>query len=99
MSVREHEESFSLVNANTESFTPLKVFGMCWKRLKEWLDFPVIITKSRPKMSATLDGNKCCGIAQGCRNHATANVVCNQSKRQSNKKVCNFIFGQVVYYI
>ena len=28
---------------------PLKVFGVCWKRLKEWFDSPVINTKSWPK--------------------------------------------------
>ena len=40
MSVREHEESLSHTNWPTQSpdFTPLKVFGMCWKRLKEWFD-------------------------------------------------------------
>ena len=57
----EHEESFSHVNWPPQSsdFTPLKVFGMCWKRQKEWFDSPVINTKSRPKMNATLDGNNC----------------------------------------
>ena len=28
---------------------------MCWKRLKEWFDSPVIKTKSWPKINATLD--------------------------------------------
>ena len=37
-------------------------FGMCWKRLKEWFDSPVINTKSQPKINATLDGNKCYDI-------------------------------------
>ena len=33
-------------------FTPLKFIEMCWKRLKEWFDSPVINTKSRPKINA-----------------------------------------------
>ena len=37
----------------------LKVLGMCWKRLKEEFDSPVINKKSGPKINATLDGNKC----------------------------------------
>ena len=65
-------------------FTPLKVFGMCWKRLKEWFDSPLINTKSWPKINATPDGNKRCDIAYGCRNNATANALPNQSKRRSN---------------
>ena len=62
MSVREHKESFSHMTGPPQSpnFTPIKVFG---KRLKEWFDSHVINTKSRPKMNATLDGNKCCDIA------------------------------------
>ena len=59
-------------------FIPLIVFGMCWKRLKEWFDSPVINIKYQPKMYITLDGNKCCG------NNATANVLCNQSKSRSS---------------
>ena len=74
------EESFSLMNWPPQSpdFTPLKVFGVCWKTLNEWFDSPAINTKSWPKMTATLDGNKCCDIAKGCRNS-------NQSKRRSNE--------------
>ena len=66
-SMRTHECQGALVVifthelATTES--PLKVFGMCWKRLKECFDSLVINKKSWPKISATLDGNKCCGIA------------------------------------
>ena len=37
------------------TLTPLKVFGMRWKRLKEWFDSPVINTKSWPKLNATLN--------------------------------------------
>ena len=56
-----HEESFSHMNSPLQSpdFTPLKVFWMCWKRLKEWYNSAVI----RPKINATMDGNKCCDIA------------------------------------
>ena len=54
---------------------------------KDWRNgsTPVINTKSQQKMNANLDGNKCCDIAQGCRNNATANALCNQSKRRSNE--------------
>ena len=63
MSVR--EESFSHMNWPPQSpdFTPLKVFGTCWKRLKEWVESPVINTKSWPKNNATLDRNTFCDIA------------------------------------
>ena len=62
-SMRTHE-SFSHINWPVLTLTPLKVFGMCWKRLKEWLDSPAVInTKSGPKMNAILDGNKCYDIA------------------------------------
>ena len=40
-------------------FTPFKVFGMFWKRLKEWFASPVINTTSWPKSNATLGGNTC----------------------------------------
>ena len=65
MSVREHKGViFTHELATTVpilDFAPLKVFGMCWKRLKEWFNSPVN-TKSQPKFMQ-LDGNKCCDIA------------------------------------
>ena len=75
---------------------------MRWKRLKEWFDSPIINTKSQPKINATLDGNKCCGIAYGCWNNATANVLRNQSKMRSNEILeCALFFFEPgsVYYI
>ena len=48
MSVREHEESFSHMNWPLQSpdFTPLKVFWMCWKRLKEWFDLVLTLIQN-----------------------------------------------------
>ncbi len=37
----------------------------------EWLDSPIDNTRSRPKINATLDGNKCCDVAWCCLNNAT----------------------------
>ena len=64
MSVREHEESFSHMNwpHRVLTLTPLKDFGMRWKRLKEWFDYPVIKTKyvypkPHPNIRKNLVGN------------------------------------------
>ena len=50
-------------------------------------------------MNATLDGNKWCDIAYGCRNNATENVLCNKKQKavQQNIRVCNFFFGLALY--
>ena len=57
--------------ATVLTLTPLKVFGVQGKDWMNGVDSPVINTKSRPKMNATLKGNKCCDVASGCRNNAT----------------------------
>lgn len=35
----------------------------------EWFDFPIVITRSRPKMNETLDENKCSDSVCRCRNN------------------------------
>ena len=69
--------------------------------MKEWFESPVVNTKSGPKMNATPDGNKCCDIAYGCRNNATANALCNQSKRWSFAKgeCATFWTGSVFVHV
>ena len=61
------------------TLTPLKVFGMCWKRLKEWFDSPVINTKSRPKIMQLWMEINVVTLHKVCRNNATANALRNQS--------------------
>ena len=58
-------------------------------------DSPIITTRSHwfRKMTATLDGNKCCDIAEAYWNNATANTVI---KGQRNIRVCNFCSGLTV---
>ena len=53
-SMRTHEcqEARGVIFTNELART-LQVFGMCWKRLKEWFDSPVINTISQPKINAT----------------------------------------------
>ena len=58
------------------TLTALKVFGMCRKRLKEWFHSPVINTKSRPKIYATLDGSNtmlwhCIRLSKQCHSKFT----------------------------
>ncbi len=52
---------------------------MCWRRRCAAANSPIINTRSWWKMYATLDGNKCCDIADAYRNDAKANVCRNQS--------------------
>ena len=61
-SMRSHFHTW-IDHHKSPDLTPIKVLGMCWKRLKEWFASPVISTKSWPKMNATLDRNKCCDIS------------------------------------
>ncbi len=55
----------------------------------------VINTGSWRSIHATLDGNKCCDIAEAYRNDATANACLKAV--QWNIRVCDLFFGRTVY--
>ena len=76
---------------NGPDFTPIKVFLVCCKRLKELFDSTVIKTKSQPKMNAT--GNKC-DIAEGCRKqcHSKSAPLSKQKAVQQNISVQLFFW-------
>ena len=78
-------------------FTPVKVFGVRGKRLKEWFNSPVINTKSRPKI-ATLDGNKCCDIPYGCRNKQVRSVIKSALLQKASVRLF-FFWMSSVYFI
>ncbi len=61
-------------SVQSQTLTPLRIFGMYWRRLCKWSVSPIINTKSWRKLYAILDRNKCCDIAEAYRNDATANV-------------------------
>lgn len=52
--------------AITESRLESWVFLMCWWRLWAANNSPIINTRSRWKINATLDGNKCCDTSKAC---------------------------------
>ena len=90
MSVREHDESFSHMNWPPQSpdFTPLKVFGMCLKRLKEYK----INTKSLPKMQLWLEINV---VTLHNVVETMAQQMCSIIKAKGGPT--KYFFGQAVY--
>ncbi len=84
--------------AQSQTLTPLRIFGMCWRRLCEAVRLSHHLPSWR-KMYATLDGNKCCDIAEAYRNDATVNGCSTIGNVvQQNIIVCDvFLDGQCIY--
>ena len=77
-SMRDHFHTW-IGHHRVQTLTPLRIFGMCWRRLCAVVWLSHYQYKILVKNTATLDENKSCGIAEVYRKNAIANACCNQS--------------------